>query len=145
MCEVSFHGQCHCGNIELAFETNLKPEQSPVRVCACLFCRRHGTRTTSDPNGKAKITVHDSNLLIRYRFGLKTADFLICGKCGVYVGAVMTAGDKAYAVVNLNTFDSLENFRREPATMFHDGESEAGRRARREKNWTPAEIAVNSG
>lgn len=138
----SFHGQCHCGNLELAFETNLKPEQLPVRACACSFCRRHGTRTTSDPNGKAQITVHDSNLLIRYRFGLKTADFLICGKCGVYVGAVMTAGDKAYAVVNLNTFDSLENFRREPATMSYDGESVAERRARREKNWTPAEIGV---
>ena len=134
---LSFHGQCHCGNLELAFETNLTPEQLPVRACACSFCRRHGARTASDPNGGVKITIHDSNLLIRYRFGLKTADFLICQRCGIYLAAVMTVDDNAYATLNINTFDSAESFKQRPNTVSYDGETEAQRRARREKNWTP--------
>ena len=133
----SFHGQCHCGNLELTFETNLTLEQLPVRACACSFCRKHGALSTSDPNGKVKITVHDPNLLIRYRFGLKTADFLICKRCGIYLAAVMTVGDRVYATVNINTFDFLESFKQKPLTVSYDGESEAERRARREKNWTP--------
>ena len=139
---LSFHGQCHCGNLELAFETNFKPEQLPVRACACSFCRSHGARTTSDPNGSVKITVHDSNLLIRYQFGLKTADFLVCKRCGIYLAAVMKTSDRAFATVNINTFDSLKNFRQEPTTISYDGETEAQRRVRREKSWTPAAIEV---
>lgn len=94
-------------------------------------------RSTSDPKGKVKITVHDSNLLIRYRFGLKTADFLICKRCGIYLAAVMTLGDKSYATVNVNAFVGSESFKQQPLTVSYDGESEAERRARREKNWTP--------
>lgn len=134
---MSFHGQCHCGNLELTFETNLTPEQLPVRACACSFCRKHGALSTSDPNGKVKITVHDSNQLIRYRFGLKTADFLICKWCGVYLAAVMPKDGEAYATVNINTLDFRERFGKEPVTVSYDGESETQRRARRKKNWTP--------
>lgn len=134
---LSFHGRCHCGNVEFIFETGLTAEQLPLRACACSFCSSNGARTTSDPKGCVKITVHDSNLLIRYRFGLKTADFLVCGRCGVYLGAVLTAGDKAYATVNINTFDSLESFRQKPLTVTYDGETEVGWRVRREANWTP--------
>ncbi len=133
----SYHGQCHCGNLELAFETNLKPEQLSVRACSCSFCWSHGTRATSDPKGSVKITVHDSNQLIRYRFGLKTADFLICKRCGVYLAAVMTEGGKAYATVNINTLDFLERFRKKPVTVSYDGENEVERIARRKANWTP--------
>ena len=134
---TTLHGQCHCGNLELTFETNLTPEQLPVRACACSFCRKHGALSTSDPNGKVKITVHDANLLIRYRFGLKTADFLICKRCGIYLAAVMILGDKSYATVNVNTFDASESFKQQPLTISYDGENEAERRARRVKNWTP--------
>jgi len=133
----SYHGQCHCGNLELAFETNLKPEQLSVRACSCSFCRSHGARSTSDPKGSVKITVHDSSQLIRYRFGLKTADFLICKRCGVYLAAVMTEGGTSYATVNISTFDFLARFKKKPVIVSYDGESEAERRARRRKNWTP--------
>ncbi len=134
---TSFHGQCHCGNLELVFETSLTSENLPVRACSCSFCRSHGARATSDPRGSVEITVHDPNLLIRYRFGLKTADFLICKRCGVYLAAVMTEGGKSYATININTFDFLERFGKEPVTVTYDGESEAERIARRKKNWTP--------
>lgn len=142
----AFHGQCHCGNVEVTFETGLRAEELPVRACACSFCRSHGARTTSDPNGRAKITIHDSRQLIRYRFGLKTADFLVCGTCGVYVGAVMQAGEKAYATVNINAFDALESFTQEPVAVTYERETEAERKARRERNWTPVvSFRVGSG
>ncbi len=134
---TSFHGQCHCGNVELTLETKLRADQLRIRACSCSFCRRHAARTTSDPNGRVKITVQDSRQLIRYRFGLKTADFLVCGRCGVYLGAVMKAGEKAYATVNIRTFDDFENFTQGPVAVSYEGETEAERRARRKTNWTP--------
>jgi DNA-3-methyladenine glycosylase I len=37
-------GRCHCGNIELAFESSVPAEQLPLRACVCSFCRAHGAR-----------------------------------------------------------------------------------------------------
>jgi hypothetical protein len=103
----SFSGRCHCGNVELAFETPTPPEELAIRACACSFCRRHGVRTVSDPKGRARVLVRDPTKLNRYRFGLRTADFLVCRKCGVYVGAVYTDDTTAtYAVLNVNAFDT---------------------------------------
>jgi len=59
------------------FESDLAPDQIGVR--------KHGARTITDPKGCMKITVRAAENLIRYRFGLKTADYLVCGRCGVYV------------------------------------------------------------
>jgi hypothetical protein len=94
-------------------------------------------RATSDPQGKAWITVHDSGLLNRYRFGMKSADFLICKHCGIYLAAVMRAGERAYATLNINTFDDSESFTQAPLSVTYDGETEAERRGRRAANWTP--------
>src|SRR5438552_5931344 len=87
--EAPLTGRGHCGNVELALETSVRPEELALRADTCSFCRRHGARTTSDPSGRIVITVHDPEQLLRYRFGLRTADFLVCGRCGIYVAAVM--------------------------------------------------------
>src|SRR5439155_217050 len=64
-----------------------------LRADTCSFCRRHGARTTSDPSGHVAITVHHPDQLLRYRFGLRTADFLVCTRCGIYVkGTVAQKG-----------------------------------------------------
>jgi hypothetical protein len=55
------------------------PEDLPVRACGCRFCRQHAALSTSDPDGHVIFQVADPARLARYRFGLKTADFLICG------------------------------------------------------------------
>lgn len=141
---VSFHGSCNCGNLELAFETRLQADQLSVRECSCSFCRGHGARSITDPEGALKITIRDPNYLIRYRFGLKTADFLICGRCGVYIGAVMEAGNRSFAVVNLNTLDDAAGFRQSPVAVSYDGETEEERIARRKAKWTPV-ISVVEG
>ena len=141
---ASFSGSCHCGNLEFAFETTSAADQLPVRACDCSFCRAHGVRSTSDPTGRVQITVHDPDQLIRYRFGLKTADFLICGRCGIYVGAVIAIDHTSYAVLNINTFDSAESFTQGARAVSYDGETAAERGRRRQANWTPAVVMIGS-
>ena len=76
-----FAGRCHCGNIRFVFETAKTPGQLGVRACDCSFCTRHGARTTTDSQGGASFIVRDAAKLNRYRFGLRTADFLVCAAC----------------------------------------------------------------
>lgn len=130
-------GRCHCGNLELVLDTPTAIDELPVRACACSFCTKHGVRTTSDPRGRVRIVVRDPQSLLRYRFGLRTADFLVCKRCGVYLAAVMTTEQGTYATLNLNTFDGAERFTRAAAPVSYDTESEAARIARRESGWTP--------
>ena len=59
-----------------------------VGRCACSFCRRHGARTSGDPAGSVEFRAEPGSLS-RYRFGLGITDYLLCAKCGTYVGAVM--------------------------------------------------------
>src|SRR5712664_1904947 len=101
----TLHGQCHCGNIEIAFMTALVPKQLQLRACAYFFRRGHGARTTSDAKGHVDVIVHSERELSRYRFGRRTADFLVCRNCGVYVGAVIAIDGAWYATVNVNTFE----------------------------------------
>jgi hypothetical protein len=120
------------------FEAHTPAKDLVVRSCTCSFCRRHGARCVSDPAGAVRIVVHDPALLLRYGFGLRTAEFLVCRQCGVYLGAVMTAGDAAVATINVNTFDPPHPFERAGVPMDYGSESEPERRARRAAGWTPA-------
>jgi hypothetical protein len=131
-------GSCHCGCIAVVFETALAPEALPLRACGCTFCRRHGARTTSDPAGRLRIVAQEPGCLGRYRFGLRTADFLFCARCGIYVAALMTEADDAWAVLNANVLETAAQLTQPTQAMAYDGETEAARRARRRSVWTPA-------
>lgn len=135
-----YHGKCHCGGITVAFETGIAPEMADVRECQCSFCRIHGARAASDPAGRLTFAEATPGALHRYRFGLRTADFLVCNGCGAYMGCILTAEDGAWGVVNLNTLDDRTRFVRPPAPFDYDNEDTAGRIARRKQRWTPAEI-----
>ena len=127
-------GGCHCGALRVEYETNapLAP-----RACQCSFCRKHHARSVSDPDGSAVIAL--GREAIRYRFGTGSADFLICGRCGVYVGVVQDIDGQLYAVLNLTAFDDPhEHVPDEP--MRYDGETPDDRAARRRARWTPAQI-----
>jgi hypothetical protein len=80
--------------------------------------------------------------LNRYQFGQKTADFLLCRSCGVYLGAVMQANRGSFGIINVRVLHSLLNRLKEPERMTYDNETLAERQARRENRWTP--IAVGS-
>lgn len=138
--ETRHDARCHCGAISLAFTTQRAPASLPLRECQCSFCRKHGARTTADPDGFAEIRVTDKAALLRYRFGLGTADYLVCARCGVYLAAVMEEGGRAWAVLNVNAFADRAAFAGAATPMVYDREDEAQRRARRRKLWTPARI-----
>jgi len=112
-----------------------------VRACQCSFCRAHGARTTSDPNGSVTFDIADASKLERYRFGTKTTDFLICNGCGVYLAAVLTSARGQFATLNVNAMQSLPDLA-EAAPVSYDGESSEHRMARREQRWTPVTNAV---
>lgn len=96
----------------------------------------HGARTTSDPEGRVSFRVSDERQLQRYRLALRTADFLVCRTCGVYVAAVLTSPSGEFATVNVNTIrGALTVADAEPTT--YDGESPEQRKMRREDQWTP--------
>src|SRR5215469_15921681 len=96
----TFTGSCHCGALGFSFNTALPVAEWSVRACQCGFCRAHGAVTTSDPAGRLVFRIGQRESLRRYRFGLKTADFLVCGVCGVYVGAQIETPRGAFGIVN---------------------------------------------
>ena len=135
-------GGCHCGALTVEFETAIAPEAMEVRACQCRFCRKHGSHAVSDPAGQVRLTVREEPVVQRYRFGLATADYLLCGRCGVYVSAVLEQDGRHYAIVIVSALDGAERFSRPPLPVDYSAEDEAARRARRRAKWTPAEIVT---
>lgn len=138
---ASYSGQCHCGAIGFNYSTDLSPESWSVRECQCAFCRAHGAHCTSDPAGSLQFSFSKPDDLVRYQFALRTADFLLCRRCGVYIGAVISTARGSFAIVNLNTLVTPEAVLGSEA-LSYDGESAEGRFSRREENWTPVVGAV---
>ncbi len=134
---TSLVGGCHCGNLSMVFETKQKPQELWLRSCACSFCASHGARNVSDPEGSVRISVRDPEDLVRYRFGLKTADFLVCRRCGVYIGALMAEDGSAWFTTNINALRDRDAFTQALSTVNFDRETEPERRARRRSKWTP--------
>ena len=130
-------GGCHCGNITYTFDIGRSLETLGLRACQCSFCRAHGARTTSDPGGEIRLAVHDKALLQIYRFGLRTADFLICRGCGVFIGAVMEEDGRRFMTVNANTFRPPPAFDIAGSANDFGAEDAGGRAARRAAKWTP--------
>ncbi len=137
---MQHQGGCHCGNIQVQVRLPKLPIETLVRSCACSFCRSHATRTVSDPDGHVDIQASDGSLLHRYRFGSRTADYLICRQCGVYVGAVCETAAGLRAVVNTPCLRDRAAFTQDAATPDYDGEALDQRLARRTKNWMPATL-----
>lgn len=133
----SFRGACHCKAIGFIYRTARNPREWNIRACQCSFCRVHAALTASDPSGSLEFTARDRDSMHRYRFGQRTADFLLCSNCGIYIGAVMESERGRFGIVNTRAMQSLELSLPEPTPVNYDGEQAAGRSQRREKRWTP--------
>jgi hypothetical protein len=107
-----------------------------VRACQCSFCRSHGARTTSDPQGTVRFVIADLSKLNRYRFGLRSADFFVCRDCGVYVATVVTSARGQFGTLNVNVLQPPVDVP-VAAAMSYESESADEKRARRERLWTP--------
>lgn len=130
-------GGCHCGNLRIRLELTHPPAVCGIRSCRCSFCRAHATRTVSDPAGLFEVWADDWERVEAYRFGSRTADYLVCRRCGVYVGAVCETAAGLRAVTNTNALHDRDAFILEVARPEHEGETMAARMARRAANWTP--------
>lgn len=132
-------GECHCRALAVEFDTELPPEQIQVRACQCGFCRAHGALSVTDPTGLLTFRARDSSRLVRYRFGLKLADFLLCSRCGTYLGAFMEEAGHSLGVLNICVLEQRDRFGT-PTLMRYDGETPQSRLQRRRERWTPARL-----
>ena len=103
------HGSCHCGRLRLEFSTALDLAGFTPRSCDCSFCRKHGAAYISDPGGRLSVCVSPGSLL-RYRQGSKTAEFLVCGQCGVLVAVAFEHASRIYGAVNAGCLDGHAGF-----------------------------------
>ncbi|HEX2257583.1 MAG TPA: hypothetical protein VHG92_12965 [Afifellaceae bacterium] len=136
-------GACHCGAVAVSLQT-ADPEGLQLRACQCSFCRRHGVVSASDHAGRLTIRAMGDGLT-RYRFGLKTADFLFCSVCGTYVAATIAMGAEVRAIVNaIGT--QLEGITGKAATpVDYEDEGQGERVARRLAQWMPVSLIEEPG
>jgi hypothetical protein len=136
---VIYRGACHCGAVSAEYETD-----QPVRPRAdgCAFCAARGVKSASDPQGR--LAIASSKPLTRYRFGHRSADFLICPVCGTYVGTCMEGPNGPIGVVNVVGLQIAE-LKHLPVTLTSlEGESVEERMARRISRWTPLTLTEAS-
>jgi hypothetical protein len=94
----------------------------------------------SDPAGLFEVSADDWSLVERYRFGTRTADFLTCRRCGVFIAAVSDLETAPHAVVNVNCLDDRARFPPPAAVHEFQGETLEARASRRAANWMPAVV-----
>ena len=132
-----WHGGCHCGALGFEYRTALHPSAWSIRACQCTYCRSHAGVYTSDPAGSVQFTHRDPQQLSRYRFGHKTADFIFCGRCGGYLGAVTEIEGRSLFVINIHALDPEPGGMPDAQPMSYEGESSGSRDSRRAVRWTP--------
>jgi len=128
-------GSCHCANLRFTLDWQPDPVEIPARACGCSFCVKHGGVWTSCPTGHLRVTVRCPQRVVHYEFGTKTAQFHVCMDCGITPVVTSLIAGHLYAVVSVNAFDDVDmaRLRRTPASF--DGEGEADRLTRRQRNW----------
>jgi hypothetical protein len=135
-----YTGSCHCGSVVAEYRT-----EAPVqlRQDGCSFCSTRGVKSASDPDGM--LNLRSGRRLIRYRFGQRTADFLICPTCGTYVATSMEADGGRLGVLNVAGMN-IPELRDLPVQLVSlEGETVEERMARRLGRWTPMTIEEPGG
>ena len=128
-------GRCHCSNIAFTLDWTPDPLEIPARACGCSFCVKHAGVWTSSPSASLQIHLAERSRVSRYRFGTKTAEFLVCSECGVAPVATSEIDGTLYAVVNVNSFEHVPATLLRHSTASFDGEDTATRLARRKRHW----------
>lgn len=98
-------GGCHCGSILVQFELSRPPITYSPRACDCDFCRKHGAAYVSDPAGSLHIRIKAERNWRTYRQGSGVAELLLCGNCGVLIGALYRDEPRLYGTVNAKVVD----------------------------------------
>ncbi len=133
---ATYTGRCHCGAIGYRYTCSTPPADWAIRACQCRFCRAHDALSTSDPAATIGFETIEPGQLQRYRFGLKTADFLLCRHCGVYIGAIIETPKGRFGIINTHALIDPQPAMARPEPITYDGEDSDGRVARREQRWS---------
>ena len=128
-------GRCHCGNIGFELHWQPEPTEIPARACTCTFCKKHGGVWTACPTGELSVTVQDRSLRSRYSFGTRTADFHVCARCGAVPVVTSLIDGTTYAVVNVNSFEGVDEALLKRTSVSFDAEDEPTRLSRRKRHW----------
>ena len=75
--------------------------------------------------------------MIRYRFGQRSADFLLCYRCGSLVGAVAQIGQSQFGIINVCALNTGRDSLPPARTVDYADENPSTRDLRRRQNWTP--------
>ncbi len=134
---ISYDGQCFCGSIGYEYRTAVAPPDWSIRACQCAFCRAHDALSTSDPAGSLRFHAVNPDNLQRYRFAMRTADFLLCRECGVYIGAVIASDLGRFGIINTHSLATVPADMADIAAISYDSEDKQERVGRRETRWTP--------
>lgn len=135
----TYSGSCHCGDLRIQYRTALPLAEWPLRECQCTFCRKHAMLSTSDPDGEILVIVRDPASLRRYRFATGVTDFLVCARCGVYMGA--TVVNDSRMVINGRVMDCAADLLARAAEPKHFEQQSADERIeRRQQVWSRCRI-----
>ena len=88
------------------------------------------------PDATIEFIAGRPDALQRYRFGLQTADFLLCRNCGSYLGAMIESPAGRFGIVNTRLLQPQPADIPAPAPATYEGEDAASRIARRERRWS---------
>jgi hypothetical protein len=132
-----YRGGCHCGLLKIIYRSDIEPADWPLRHDGCSFCRRHGVVGTSDPAGEVEFEIGDAARIRYYRFSQKTAEFMLCGECGVFVAATTETATGARAVINARVLDGISLNFSQVTNVHFDDETPVQRAQRRLRHWTP--------
>ena len=132
-----FAGRCHCESLGYVYRTDIAPQMWAIRACQCSFCRAHDALSTSDPAGTIEFFANDDAALQKYRFAMRTGDFLLCKRCGMYAGAVLDTNHGQFGIINLRLLQKIPARMPNVVAVSYARESAAGRVSRREERWTP--------
>jgi hypothetical protein len=127
-------GSCHCGNIEFTLFTEKGADALVPRRCGCSMCRRHGASYISDPDARLALRYNDPSLLSVYGFGHRTAQWIICSRCGVLTAVLSQIDDRLRAVVRVQSMVEHAFLAPEMPTDF-ESEAVAERLERRARTW----------
>ncbi len=128
-------GSCHCGAIGVTLTTIIALDEMVPRMCGCTFCRKHPAMWFADPEGQLELRFDVTPN--RYRFGTKTADFILCPTCGVIVAASCTIDEAEFGILNLICIEPIRDWPPPSTKSDFDGEGTGDRLSRRAKNWMP--------
>lgn len=132
---MELRGSCHCGNLRYVLDwPGEHAAPIPARACACSFCTRHGAVWTAHPDAQLTIETTDNAAISRYGFETRTAEFLVCTRCGGVPVCTSRIDGRDHAVVNVNTFDD-PSVAIEQVPVSFDGEDEIRRLERRRQRW----------